>query len=254
MPYDLVGFADEDSALRTVKAVQAFERQRLTQFTDGVSTERAFVRVTGAGTTTPAPPAFYSSVAGDVVVASRDGAAVNGYLTLYTDVRLLYPASSTAPAVNDVVEADLSWYDTNGKAVFVAKAQVGTPAGINWYHWSNNGYPDSPETNPPPIGVSSNYGVQGILHIKVVCGTPNETFRIFTYWTHNGEILTAEHPRVLLSTISSGIIELTYTLQLSALNLDVGTRYIGIQMNQTGPSAGFGTYIDCIDGSYTYYQ
>lgn len=128
MPYDLVGFADEDSALRTVKAVQGWERQQQTQFDDGVSIERAFIRITGAGTISPSAPAAFSTLGGEVVVASTDGAAVNGYLTMYTPVALLYPAGSSAPATNDIVEADLSWFDNNGKAVYVALAKpVTTP-------------------------------------------------------------------------------------------------------------------------------
>lgn len=114
-----VQFASSEDARRTFGAVVGFEKFMAGKGEWPVTTERCRVRITGSGSHSPALPAYWSAVAGNLVFPTNDGAATNGHDTLYTSILLVYPTSEGAPPVGSTVDAQLGWTDNNGAAVWV---------------------------------------------------------------------------------------------------------------------------------------
>lgn len=125
----IYGFGDEDSARRTVRAVGFVEKLQK-QF-DGrfLNDNRAKVRVvTGTPTLSPAPPAAWNKFNAEIVVPSYDGSAVNGYLTMFTGIALLYPATATAPSVGTILDAECFTSDDTGIGIWVSLASGSAPS------------------------------------------------------------------------------------------------------------------------------
>ncbi len=116
----IYGFADEDTARRTVRAVSYVESLRVRGDDRLFSENKAKVRVvTGTITVTPTPPVAWTVKNGELVIPSNSGSAVNGYLTVFTGIAILYPASLPAPSVGTVLEAEVYSTDDNGVALWV---------------------------------------------------------------------------------------------------------------------------------------
>lgn len=125
----IYGFGDEDSARRTVRAVAFIEKLKMQGLGLLANDNRGKVRVvTGTPTLSPAPPAAWSKFKAEIVVPSYDGSAVNGYLTMFTGIALLYPASSPAPVVGSILDAEVFNVDDTGIGIWVSLATGSSPS------------------------------------------------------------------------------------------------------------------------------
>lgn len=125
----IIGFADEDTARRVFNGVAASERalrngQRLT------TTGRAFVRVTGAGTSSPAPPAAFGCLEGELVAATDDAGEPDGYVAVSAEpLFVIYLVAEGTPSTGDILEADFVWTDDDGAAVWLGRRGGGSGGG-----------------------------------------------------------------------------------------------------------------------------
>lgn len=121
MNYDLVGFADEDSARRTAKAVQQFERDRINNRGDARGSDTEYFRITGPGNYAGSLSPSWGQMAADRVVASNDPNQADGFETIYEGVIVIYPSNlNTAPVAGNIVEGRFAWSDDNGNTVWFA--------------------------------------------------------------------------------------------------------------------------------------
>lgn len=109
----------EDDARRIVRGVAAFEK--FTQRNKNTaSIGRTLVKVTGAGTSNPAPPAAFSCKVGRLVAA--DDTDASGYVEVSSEnLFVIYLTAEGDPPSGEVLEADFVWTDDDGVGVYLAR-------------------------------------------------------------------------------------------------------------------------------------
>lgn len=109
----------EDDARRIVRGVSAFEK--FTQRNKNpASIGRTLVKVTGAGTSNPAPPAAFACKAGRLVAA--DDTDASGFVEVSADgLFIIYLTAEGDPPTDKVLEADLVWTDDDGVGVYLVR-------------------------------------------------------------------------------------------------------------------------------------
>lgn len=123
----------EDDARRIVNGVASFEKFRQRN-KNPTNNDRVYVRITGAGTSNPAPPAAFACQAGELVEA--DDTDPSGYVATSADsLFVIYDADATAPDVGDVLTAKFLWTDDDGVGVYLGQlAGGGGGASVDHVH------------------------------------------------------------------------------------------------------------------------